>query len=176
MQGKHATLSQIKQALALRAAGMTKVIIAEKTGLSMSTIGRIIKRFKAPKGIAIKRLIEEAQSDLLDKLNDDRALRLEVAKLMQEDMALNRLLRDKIAESLGALQTDDPDAATVNLRALNSAASAMITAQKAARIAVGAGNQEQDGEELPVLRIEELTADEIEHMRRGQEAFYSDID
>jgi hypothetical protein len=176
MKGKHATLSQIKQTLALRAAGMTKAVIAESTGLSISTISRISKRFNAPKGTAIKRLIEEAQSDMLGKLTDDSALRLEVAKLMYEDMALNRLLRDKIAESLDTLQTDDPSSAAVNLRALNSAASAIITAQKAARTAVGMNNEDVADKELPVLHIEELTAGQIEQMRREQAGYYEGVD
>jgi len=169
MRGKHATLSQIKQALALRAAGMTKALIAEQTGLSISTIGRINKRFNAPKGTAVKRLIAVAQSDMLAKLADDDGLRLEVAKLMHEDMALTRLLREKVAESVDALRTDDPDAAAENLRALNSAASASITLQKAARTAIGANEDRIADVDLPVLRIEEMTAAEIEQLRQRQQ-------
>ncbi|MFK7160836.1 helix-turn-helix domain-containing protein [Marinospirillum sp. MEB164] len=169
---KHANITQIKKALALRSIGMTRAAIAEKTGLSPATLSRIFKRFNAPKGAAVERLAREAQSELLDKLNNNQALRLEIAKLLHEDMALTRLIREKIADSLEALDTTSPEAAAVNLRALNSAASAMITAQKTARIALGAESI-TDEEVMPVLRIETLTDTDIAQLRRNQQEAYA---
>lgn len=170
MAGKHATITQIKQALVLRAIGLSRTAIAEETGLSESTVARIMRRHHAKKGSAVDKLAEETQRQLVETVAHDDRLRLEAAKLMLDDLALSRLLRDKLAATLHHLNTDDPDSAPVNARALSSAASALITSQKAARIAIGADQERLREPEMPVLRIEMLSVDQIEEMRAAQRA------
>lgn len=168
MSGKHSTLSQVKKAIALRAIGLSRAAIADQTGLSESTLARIFRKHGASKGAAIPRLLEETKRQLIESLSNDQSLQLEAAKLMIEDLALNRTLRDKISESLAQLPTNDPNEAAMNLRALNSAASALITAQKAARVAIGADQDRALADELPVLTIVGMTEEQVAEMRYQQ--------
>ena len=168
MPGKQATTDQLKQALALRAAGLSRTVISDQTGLSESTISRICRRHKAKKGSIIDKIAEETQRQLVDYLSNDQNLKVEAAKLVFEDLALSRLLRDKLATTILNLDTTDPKSAAVTARALNSAASALVSTQKASRIAINADHEAMTEADLPILKIEELTAEEIEQIRATQ--------
>ena len=67
MPGKHVTLSQIKQILALREIGATRTVIATEVGVSISTVSRICKRFSSRKGRVQTKLVADSQQRLIER-------------------------------------------------------------------------------------------------------------
>lgn len=168
MPGKHATLSQVKLVVALRESGATRAVIADQVGISISTVSRICKRFGSSKGRIRFKLVEEAQQQLLERLGNNEALLQETTLQLADDLASGRIIRDKITEAVLRLPLNDPDQVANVLRALNSAASALATAQKIGRIATGADNRVDQEVLLPVLQIQEMSAVEISEIRNQQ--------
>lgn len=168
MPGKHVTLSQIKQILALREIGATRTVIATEVGVSISTVSRICKRFSSRKGRVQTKLVADSQQRLIERMSDDKVLQAEAMKLLADDLAASRIIREKIAEAALKLDLSDPDAVASALRALNSASSALATVQKVGRIATGADKLVDAVEELPELFIHVMTAEDIEAERARQ--------
>ncbi|MCP4597189.1 hypothetical protein [Neptuniibacter sp.] len=164
MPGKHANISQIKEILALRAVGATRASIAASTGVSYSTISRICKRFSAPKGHMKDRLVKEAQQRINNLCNDEK-LQQATACMIVDDIVLNKLIREKITEAVLSLDTTNPHEAANALRALNSASSAAVSTQKAARIATGADKFDEYSEELPELTIKVMDDADVAQVR-----------
>jgi predicted transcriptional regulator len=167
MPGSHANLTQVKLVLAMRETGCTRLVIANETGLSVSTVARICKRFSARKGRIKRELVEAAQKNLIEKINDSQSLLNEATNQLADDLALSKLLRERIASGVLSLITTDPTETANSLRALNSAASAFLSVQKASRIATGADSLADHNEELPVLQISEMSADDIKQVKEN---------
>lgn len=180
MAGKHATLTQIKHVIALRTCGATRAVIAQQTGVSISTVARICARFGATKGRARQQLVEEAQKQLIEKINDSRSLLNEATQQLADDLVLTRIIREKIVEGVLNLQLSDPLEVANSLRALNSAASALASAQKIGRIATRADSLADHDKELPVLQINEMSADDIkqvkDNLRRERNSKESEVE
>ena len=170
MPGKHASLSQVKQVLALREIGATRAVIATETGLSLSTITRICKRFSASKGRLTSKLVEDSQERLIERMTDDKQLQKEIALIVADDLITSKIIREQIVNSVLKLDMSDPEQIPTNLRALNSGASALATVQKIGRIATGADQNDEIGEELPELTIHVLTDEEVAEIRERQRA------
>lgn len=169
MAGKQATLSQVKQVVALREAGATRAVIASEVGVSISTVSRICKRFGSSKGYARHQLVEEARAQLLKRLTNDHELLQEATQQLADDIISGRIIRDKITEAVLRLQLSDPDELTNVLRALNSASSALASIQKVGRIATGVDSLVERQVELPVLQIREMTAEDIQAVKEQLE-------
>ena len=165
MPGKHTTLSQIKQILALREVGVTRAVIAAETGVSISTVARICKRFRTRKGRLSARLVEESKQSFISRMSDDQELHAEIAKQMADDIVTGRIIRERLAEAVLKLELNDQDQLTTALRALNSAASALVTVQKSGRLATGADGLSGGGEELPELTIKVMTDEDVANVR-----------
>lgn len=161
MSGKHTTLSQIKQVIALRGIGATRAVIAVETGVSISTVSRICKRFSGRKGAITAELIETSKKQLVERITDDRELQVKAAMLVADDLILGQIIREKITEGVIRLDMTEPSEIAANLRALNSASSALVSVQKVGRIATGADNLSEGNEELPVLTIRAMTEDDV---------------
>ncbi len=168
MAGKHATLTQVKLVVALREVGATKAVIADQTGVSISTVGRICKRFGSCKGRASARLIEDVKSQLMSGLHGNNKLLNATAMHLADDLASTRIIREKIIDAVGRLPLDDPDQIANALRALNSATSALATAQKVGRIATGVDKLDDHDAMPTVLEIRTMTAEETEALRDKQ--------
>ncbi len=168
MSGKHATLTQVKQVVALREMGATKAVIAEEVGISISTVSRLCKRFSTSKGKSRYALVLQVKERLVEALsNDDKYLDAAVMHLA-DDLASTRIIRNKIIEAVNNLTLDDPDQVTNSLRALNSATSALATAQKIGRIATGADEANKSDHKPTVLEIKTMSDDEVLTMREVQ--------
>ena len=176
MPGNHTTLSQIKQILALREIGATRAVIAVEAGVSISTVSRICKRFSSRKGRLQSKLVEDSQQRLIERMTDDKVLQTEAMKLLADDLAASRIIREKITEAALKLDLSDPDLVANALRALNSASSALATVQKVGRVATGADSLSESIEELPELTIHVMTAEDIEAERAQQKAQLQDED
>ncbi len=170
MPGKHATLSQVKQVIALREIGATRAVIASETGLSLSTISRVCRRFSASKGRVTSKLVEQSQERLIERMADDKHLQAQIAMLMADDLLTSNMIREQITNGMLQLDMSDPEQVPTNLRALNSGASALATVQKIGRIATGADQENEYAEELPELTIHILTDEDVEQIRAKQRA------
>ncbi len=162
MPGKHTTLSQIKQVLALRSIGATRAVIAIETGVSISTISRICKRFSGQKGAITDELVEQSRKQLVERITDDRELQSKAAMLVADDLVLGQIIREKITEGMIRLDMTDPEQIASNLRALNSASSALVTVQKVGRVATGADSLTNTEDDLPELTIKVMSDEDVE--------------
>jgi len=169
MAGKHATLTQVKQIIALRGIGATQAVISLEVGVSLSTVARVCKRHSANKGVIRHKLIQNSQHQLVDALTNDTRITNAIASQLADDLESTRIMRDKITEAVRKLSLDDTDHIANSLRALNSAASALATAQKVGRIATGIDNEGISGDDLPVLEIRGMTAEEVKSKRVDME-------
>jgi hypothetical protein len=165
MPGKHTTISQVKQVLALRSLGATRGVISIETGVSISTVSRICKRFSGRKGSVTSELIEESRQKLVESLSSDKELQAQAARLVADDLVLGQVIREKIMEGMIRLDMSEPDEVAAHLRALNSASSALLTVQKVGRVATGADELSSSHEELPVLSINVMSEADVEETK-----------
>jgi len=110
----------------------------------------------------------------MDSINSDQALLNEATRQLADDFALGRILREKIAEGLLRLPVDDPAEIANSLRALNSASSALATAQKIGRTGTGIDNLADHDAKLPVLEIREMSSADIERVKDNLQRERSD--
>ena len=170
MAGKHATMTQIKQAIALREVGATQSVIAHEVGLSISTVTRICTRFDARRGGVSYALIEKLKIDLVASLSNDQTIKQAVTLQIADDIKSTRTIRDKITAAVNALPVNDPEQAASALRALNSAASALASAQKVGRVATGIDVEGAITQIPTVLEIRTMTDKDIAEVKEGLKA------
>ena len=105
MTKRHSTPDQKAQINTLRAAGYSLSSIADRVGVSVSTVKRHIK--STPKGLANQELIDEAKEELLETLSDS-AVKAHLASLVQDDLALSQRIRATIFTTLEHLESQKP--------------------------------------------------------------------
>jgi AcrR family transcriptional regulator len=121
----HASPDQIEQATLLRLAGYTLPAIAEKVGLSGSTLYRHFSKNGIKKGAIKQEAIDAAHKELLGTINGTRQLRTELAALIQSDIALTHQLRDRAMLVLSQLDPGSLGEAALAARALAATATAL---------------------------------------------------
>ncbi|MEE5154652.1 helix-turn-helix domain-containing protein [Pseudomonas alliivorans] len=166
MPGKKSTPDQNTQVVILREAGYTLPVIADRLGLSISTVQRIIKTNKAVVGAGTRALIDKAREELLSSAFSLDAVQQTVATLVADELALSHQIRTKIASALEALDPTDP----VAFRGLAAASTALKLTQDVTRrsLPIEKLNQAQDIEELPSLQIHIMTEQDVAEMRARQ--------
>ena len=169
MAGKHATMTQIKQAIALREVGATQSVIAHEVGLSISTVTRICTRFDARRGGVSYAVIEKIKLELLANIGSDQTIKQAVTLQIADDLESTRIIRDKIIEAVNKLPVNSEQAAN-SLRALNSAASALASAQKVGRVATGCDVEGAITQIPTVLEIRTMTDKDIAELKEGLKA------
>ena len=169
MAGQHANITQIKKAVAMRLAGSTKAVIAHQVGLSISTVSRICTRFDASRGGVSYALIEKLKIDLVENLSSDQTIKQAVTLQIADDLESTRIIRDKIIEAVNKLPVNSEQAAN-SLRALNSAASALASAQKVGRVATGCDVEGAITQIPTVLEIRTMTDKDIAELKEGLKA------
>lgn len=117
MAGKTATPEQVAQAVALRAAGLSLIGIAERTGVSVSTVQRLLRKHPTAKGGAKAALIESTKQELIGRVTSDVAIREEAARLIADDLAHTAMLRRKIAIAAEQLEATNLEEAALVMRA-----------------------------------------------------------
>jgi len=172
MPSKHITPKQKSQIATLRAAGYSISAIAEKVGVSLSTVKR--HATSIPKGAAKEKLIDEARKDLLSNLNDD-TVKHKLAAQIADDLALSERLRERVATLLeqteGMVATTPQEAGQI-ARALAATATTIKLSSDTLRQTLGVTQRqlhESDSENLPELRIVNMTEEEIAEIRSRAE-------
>ncbi|MEW8192093.1 MAG: helix-turn-helix domain-containing protein [Candidatus Thiodiazotropha sp.] len=173
MTSKHTTPTQKAEIISLRLAGYSLSTIAEHCGVSISTVKRAVKGIK--KGTIKQELVDQAKKDLLTNLKDD-TVKTQLSALIADDISLSHRIRTSIAATLEQIEKQTPsdarEAAQI-MRSLTSAATALKTTGDALRQSLGVTQREihtASGEDLPILKIVDMTTDEIEQIRNEAKA------
>lgn len=166
MVGKHATPDQGAQAVILREAGYSLPTIADRLGISLSTVQRLLKKHKAVAGATTRALIEKAREDMLTSAFSLESVQETAAALVLDDLALGRQIRQKLSSALEELDPSNP----IVFRALAASATALKLTQDVGRRALPLDKLEQAQavEELPELQIHVMTPWDVEEMRAQQ--------
>lgn len=118
MPGKRLTPTQQIEAATLREAGYTITAIADRIGVSVSSLQRLFKRRSVSKGSVSEQAVNSARESLLERLVSNDRIKEEVAKLITDDLAHTRMIREKAAVAAEALTPSDTTEAALALRAL----------------------------------------------------------
>ncbi|ALY86574.1 TPA: helix-turn-helix domain-containing protein [Pseudomonas aeruginosa] len=166
MTGKQATPDQGAQAVILREAGYTLSAIAERLGISLSTVQRLLKKHKAVAGAATHALIEKAREEMLASAFSLESVQQTAAALVLDDLALSQQIRQKLFSALDLLEPDSP----IVFRSLAASATTLKLTQDVGRRALPLDKLEQAQavEELPELQIHVMTPWDVEEMRAQQ--------
>lgn len=171
MTKKAASPDQISQALALREAGYTTLSISQRLGISVRSLQRHFAEHGVKKGTIKKEVLDTARADLLKRVTSDEAIREEAVKLINDDLAHARHLRDIMVEAAEQLQATSLKEAVLVMRATAAYSTAIKNTSDMLRHSLRIEKTIDDTDkELPELIIKELTDDEIEKLRTDQEA------
>lgn len=166
MKRKTATPAEIVEALALREAGYTALSISQRLGISVRSLQRHFADHGTKKGAIKEEVLATARADLLKRVTSDDAVREEAAKLINDDLAHARHLREIMIDATEHLQATSLKDAVLVMRAAAAYSTAIKNTSDVLRQTLRIDRVvEDDGSELPELIIRELTNEEIKKMR-----------
>jgi len=171
MSGKALTLNQVKQAIVLREAGYTLTAIAERSNISISSLQRAYKKHSVKKGAIRAKAIEKAREELMSHVTSSEFIKNEAAKLVSDDLAHSRMLREKAALTVETMSATDTTEAALIMRSLVAYSTLIKNTSDTLRRSLGLNNNDSDSsmEELPELIIREMTADDIEDLKKSHD-------
>lgn len=165
MHRKKATPDQVKQVAILREAGWTLTTIADRTGLSLSTVQRVLRRTGTKAGEAEAALVDAARKELRESISSDANLHQLYAEIISDSISQIRLARAKSAEIVEALYLQDTQNAPQLMRAIAAHATATKLHADTFRSLLP---RPIDQEALPELIIRAMTQDDVERLRQEQ--------
>ncbi len=168
MTGRVKTPGEIQQAVTLRAGGYSLAAIANKTGISPSTLQRHFAKHRAKKGAISIDAIEEAKQSLLNDAGFVDGLKHMIASSITDDLAHVAQLRGAMALTLESLMTDNTLPAHYRTRGLAALATSLRLTQETSRKALAIDAQPPEQATIPVLSITELTAEDIATIHQQQ--------
>jgi AraC-like DNA-binding protein len=150
----------------MRAAGYTALAISQRLGISTRTLQRHFAANGTRKGTVKAALYDRAVADLLTSITNEDSLKQEAARLLADDLAHARHLRELMhAASMVMTATNLTDAALV-MRAASAYSTAIKNTSDIVRGGLRLDRFRDDlGEEMPELVVSELTQDDIAEMR-----------
>lgn len=150
----------------MRAVGWTLQSIANKTGLSISSIKRACAKHSITPGSEQTALYADARKQLLSLLTDDEKVRAVYAALAHDTIEHIELSRAKAIEAMELLQPKDTKSAALVMRGLAAHATTVKAHSDTIRSLLPQTEREPDS--LPTLQIMTLTEEDIQNMRREQ--------
>ncbi len=166
MTRKTATPAEISEALALREAGYTVLSISQRLGISVRSLQRHFTEHGAKKGVIKEEVLATARADLLKRVTSDDAVREEAARLINDDLAHARHLREIMLNASDQLQATSLKDAVLVMRAAAAYSTAIKNTSDVLRQTLRIDRAVEDaGTELPELIVRELTDAEIKEMR-----------
>lgn len=157
--------------VAMREAGYTHAVIAERNGCSIATVKRACSRHGATKGAIAAEALSQARANLRKSISGNDAIQEIAASVVLDTQFHVELLREKLGEAANKLEINSTEDSKQAFRSLNSYANALKLSADAMRSALKIDTSdayiEQD---LPVLTIQTLTEEDVAEMRRQQEA------
>lgn len=170
MPGKRLTPDQEVEAVTLREAGFTLTAIAEQIGLSVSSLQRLFRRRSTRRGTASKEAVENARQNLLSSLTSNERIKAEVARIISDDMAHSRMIREKAAVAMEAMTPSGTAEAALTIRALVAYSTLIKNTSDTLRndLRMSGASVESMADDLPDLVIQEMTAEDIRKEKEAQ--------
>lgn len=169
MAGKRLTNKQIIEAITLREAGYTLISIAQRLEVSVSSLQRTFKRHSVKKSTIHAESIEKAREEILSHITSTDRIKEEAAKLVADDLAHSRLIREKAASTIESLKASDTTEAALAMRALVAYSTLLRNTTDTIRHGMGLNRPSlfESAEELPELVISEMTAAQVEQAQKA---------
>lgn len=170
MPGKSPAPEKIIEAVTLRAAGHTIVSISDRTGISVRTLNRVFERHTAKKGEVSYELVLAAKRDLIQTITSDDRIKEETARLVADDLAHARLLRQRMADATEKLVADDLEQAVLVMRAAAAYSTALKNTSDLFRhtLRIERALDAEKVENLPELLVLEVSDDDARRMQEAQ--------
>lgn len=160
------TPDEISQAHALREAGYTALAISQRTGISVRSLTRHFAAAGTRKGAIKAAVLKRAKDDLLSRITSDETIREEAARLIADDLAHSRHLREVIyAASEHMVATNLEEAVLVN-RAAAAYSTTIKNTSDLIRHSLRLDALTESSDELPELTIQELSQADVERIQR----------
>lgn len=170
MTRRTAKPDQISKAIAMREAGYTVLSISQELGISIRTLNRHFAEHGAKKGTVKDTLLNAARDDLMKRVLSDDAIREEAARLINDDLAHARHLRELLADASEQLVASSLKDAVLVMRAAAAYSTAIKNTSDVLRRSLRTENTLEDaGKELPELVISELSNDEVNELRKNRD-------
>ncbi len=168
MPGKSLTPNQITEAVTLRAAGYTLTAISQRTGISLRTLNRHFEQHGAKKGTVKDEVIEAAKRDLIEGITSNDRVKEEAGRMVADDLAHGRLLRERMALACEHLTATNLEEAALLMRAAAAYSTAIKNTSDMMRhtLRTDRALDQADEQDLPVLVIQEISAEDALQMRR----------
>ena len=170
MPGKSPSPEQIIEAVTLRAAGHTIASISDRTGISVRTLSRVFERHAAKKGEINAELVEAAKRDLIQTVTSNDWIKEETARLVADDLAHARLLRQRMADATGMLVANDLEEAALLMRAAAAYSTALKNTSELFRhtIRIERVLDAEEVENLPELIVLQISDEDALAMQKAQ--------
>ena len=169
MARKTATPAEISEAMALREAGYTVLSISQRLGISVRSLQRYFAEHGTKKGSIKDEVLANARADLLKRVTSDDAVREEAARLINDDLAHARHLREIMIAASEQLRATSLKDAVLVMRAAAAYSTAIKNTSDVLRQTLRIDRAIDDADiELPELVVRELTAEEIKKMREEE--------
>lgn len=166
MSRKTATPAEISEALALREAGYTALSISQRLGISVRSLQRHFAEHGTKKGGIKDEVLATARADLLKCVTSDQAIKEEAARLINDDLAHARHLREIMIDASAQLQATSLKEAILVMRAAAAYSTAIKNTSDMLRHTLRVDESLDDADDdFPELVIKELTAEQIAELR-----------
>lgn len=153
---------RLKQAIVLRSGGYSLAAISERTAISSATLQRQFKSADQKKGSLKALTVMQAADQLLNDAGFISELKSTIAASIVDELTINRRIREAITLSVEELLTETDATASIKLRALASASTALSVSQTIARKALNLERIDPftNPDTLPQLIIRRMTDEE----------------
>lgn len=169
MTRRTAKPDQISKAIAMREAGYTVLSISQELGISIRTLNRHFAEHGAKKGAVKDTLLNAARDDLMKRVLSDDAIREEAARLINDDLAHARHLRELLTDASEQLVASSLKDAVLVMRAAAAYSTAIKNTSDVLRHSLRLDQAaESNADDLPELCITELSNSEVENLRQLQ--------
>lgn len=166
MTKKTATPAEISEALALREAGFTALSISQRLGISVRSLQRHFAEHGVKKGAIKDEVLAQARADLMKRVTSDEAIKEEAARLINDDLAHARFLREVMINAAEQLQATSLKEAVLVMRAAAAYSTAIKNTSDVLRQTLRLDRAIDEADEgLPDLVICELTSEEVAKLR-----------
>ncbi|MFT3850518.1 MAG: hypothetical protein QM739_18130 [Propionivibrio sp.] len=169
MTRKTATPTEISEALALREAGYTVLSISQRLAIPGRTLQRYFAEHGAKKGSIKGEVLAIARADLLKRVTSDEAIKEEAAKLINDDLAHARFLREVMIDAAEQLRAASLKEAVLVMRAAAAYSTAIKNTSDMMRKSFQCDSRDEgQTTDLPELIVQELSQEDVTELRLAQ--------
>lgn len=167
MPVRQATPKEVIEMLTLREAGYSVLHISQQLGFSHRTVSRYIADNQVKKGKLKADVIQAARDELAKVITSDPTIRDEAARLIVDDLAQTRHIRDIMIEASEHLIATDLKGAVLVMRAAAAYSTAIKNTSDILRNQLGLDKAKDELEDLPELTIKVITDSQAVEMHQA---------